>query len=273
MKEKLFFKSFKISNTEEREYMKKNKSRSDGYRDDCEDYDVLDEEDEEFEEDEESDEEDELIEEISDENEKIQNLDDDIVLEKESENNEESDDEFESDGYEDDYDLPDGLTREMSEERAGYVHLRHRDNLGRFSSPFQDPERKLDIEMNRKIDKFCREYSRKVLLPYNEKILLLRLVDDFSDREKLLDKKGFLNPKVNHFPRLPYHKVFLDFSNSHSHHLGRSAFSQFINRMVDKGFVKKIKHGHKLYLKISKGGLKRVFDFWEEYPGESWREP
>lgn len=167
----------------------------------------------------------------------------------------------------------DELIKEISEQRGSWVHLRYRDSLGRFSSPDTDSERKLDIEMDRKIEKFIRGYRKKIILPYNEKILLLRLVDDFRDREKIIDKKGFLNPKVNHFPRLPYLQVFLDFSKSHSRHLGRSAFSQFVSRMVDRGFVKKIKHGKKLYLKITKKGLGAVFQFWEEYRGESWREP
>lgn len=169
--------------------------------------------------------------------------------------------------------MDDELISEMSEERGGYVHIRYRDSKGRFASSVKDPERKLNIEMNRKIDNFLREYRRKVLLPYNEKILLLRLVDDFSNRDKILDKNGFLNPKVSHFKRLPYHKVFLDFSNTHRNHIGRSAFSQFIIRMEKKGLIRKIKHGKKLYLSITKRGLDAVYKFWEEYPGESWRNP
>ena len=174
----------------------------------------------------------------------------------------------EDDNWEDEEsDEEDELTKEMSEERGGYVYLRHRDGLGRFASPYTDTERKLVIEMGRKIDKFCRDYSRKVLLPYNEKILLLRLVDDFSDKEKILDKNGFINPKVFHFKRLLYHRVLLD------HPLKRSAFSLFISRMVDEGLVEKIKHGHKLYLRITKKGLDKVWVFYEEYRGESWRMP
>jgi hypothetical protein len=194
-----------------------------------------------------------------------------FYLNEEDENSEENE---ESDEYEDEiFDgiLDDELRSEMSEERGGYVHLRYRDTLGRFASPDTDPERLRDIEMDRKIEKFIRDCRKKIerSLSYNEKILLLRLVDDFKNNEKIFDKKGFINPKVSHFKRLPYHQVFLDFSNSHSRHLGRSAFSQFVGRMVDKGFVKKIKHGKKLYLKITKEGLEVVYRFWEEFSGES----
>ncbi len=146
-------------------------------------------------------------------------------------------------------------------------YLTYRDSLGRFASPNQSPERLKEIEADCKIRKFLREYKKKIQLGYNEKILLLRLVDDFRDRDKILDKHGFLNPKVNHFKRLPYHQVLMD------HPMKRSAFSQFINRMVDKGLIRKIKHGKKLYLKITKDGLDRVYRFWEEYSGESWRMP
>jgi len=159
------------------------------------------------------------------------------------------------------------LTLESSEEREGYVHLRYRDNLGRFASPVTDPERKQDIEMDRKIDKFLRNCQKKIELPYNEKILLLRLVDDFSDKDKILDKNGFINPKVFHFKRISYHQVLLD------HPLKKSAFSNFISRMILEGLVIKIRHGKKLYLKITEKGLDKVFRFWEEYHGESWRMP
>jgi len=182
-----------------------------------------------------------------------------------SEDDEEWDDEI--------CDEDDELTSEMSEERGGYVYLRYRDSLGRFASPVTDPERIRDIEMDRQIRKFEGEYRKQIELPYNVKILLLRLVDNFSESERLLDDKGFLNPKVSHFKRLPYHQVFLDFTEHHHRHLKRSAFSQFITRMENEGLVRKIKHGHKLYLKITQKGLDKVFPFLEEYPGESWRMP
>jgi len=197
----------------------------------------------------------------------------------EYDNDEEEEEDFEEDKESDEYEeifndiVDDDLILEGSEERGGYVYLRYRDKRGRFASPDIDSEIEKDKEIDRKIDKRIREYRKKISLPYNEKILLLRLVDDFSDREKLFNQKGFINPKVSHFKRVSYHRVFLDFSNSRCRHLGRSAFSQFINRMVDKGFVRKIKHGKKLYLKITKEGLEAVYRFWNEYPGESWRRP
>lgn len=159
------------------------------------------------------------------------------------------------------------LISEMSEERGGLVYLRYRDSNGRFASEVGDPEHISDLKMDRKIRKFCREYDKKIQLPYNEKVLLLRLVDDFRDREKFFDIDGFYDPKVSHFKRLLYHEVLKSCS------MKRSAFSQFVNRMVEEGVIAKIKHGHKLYLRITEKGLDKVFKFWEEYSGESWRDP
>lgn len=161
----------------------------------------------------------------------------------------------------------------MSETRGIYAHLRYRDNLGRFASLDTDPEHKLDIKANRKLDEFLRNYKKKIELSYNVKILLLRLVDDFRNQEQFYKDTGLYIPSISYFKRLHYHQVFLDFSNNHHYHLGRSAFNQFISRMVKEGLVVKIKHGHKLYLRITQKGLDKVFAFWEEYPGESWREP
>ena len=227
-------------------------------------YEVEDEWDEE-----ESDEEDEWEDEEDEDSEE----DEEPSEDREEETPEEENEEHPREEDEEFFDEEDDLISEASEERGGYIHLRYRDKLGRFASPDTDPERKSDIEMDRKINKFLRDYRKKVLLPYNEKILLLRMVDDFKDKEKITDEKGFLNPKIEHFPRLPYHQVFLDFSNSHSRHLKRSAFSLFVKRMIDEGLIEKIKHGKKLYLKITEKGLDRAFRFWQEYSGESWREP
>jgi len=55
--------------------------------------------------------------------------------------------------------------------------------------------------------------------------------------------------------------------------VGRSAFSQFIKKMVNKDLIKKIKHGKKTLSQNHKEGLDKVFRFWEEYPSESWHEP
>lgn len=160
-----------------------------------------------------------------------------------------------------------GLALESTEDRGGYVYLRYRDSLGRFASPDTDTERKLDIEANRKIDKFLRNYRKKIELSYNVKILLLRLVDDFRNREQLCKDGDFYIPSISHFKRLAYHELLK------SCPMKKSAFSQFITRMVKQGLIVKIKHGHKLYLRITRMGLDKVFAFWEEYPGESWREP
>jgi len=190
--------------------------------------------------------------------------------EDESEEDYSDDEEYGEEEYDDveDEDIEydnDGLTTE--EERGGYIYLRHRDSKGRFASEYRDPYREWEKRFDEKLRRIEREYRKKIDLPYNEKILLLRLVDDFKDRNKIVDEKGFLNPKIHHFKRISYHQILSD------HPMKKSTFSQFIMRMVDKGFVKKIKHGKKLYLKITQEGLEAIYKFLEEYPGESWRMP
>jgi hypothetical protein len=151
------------------------------------------------------------------------------------------------------------LILEPSEERDGYVHLRYRDKHGRFSNLYKDPEIEKEKEIDKNIDKFCKEYRKKVNLHVNERLLLLLLVNSFKDNIRIYDSNGFFNPKVSHFKRILYHQVLL------SHRLKRSAFSLFIKRMVEKGIVRNIRQGHKLYLKITKLGLKKIVDYYEEF--------
>lgn len=161
-----------------------------------------------------------------------------------------------------------GLARDYVNVRSGkngahlYGHLRYRDSLGCFASPIRNPNREMEILVDRKIKQFEKEYQKKIDLPFNEKVLLLRLVDDFKNT------RGPDARLVSQFPRLPYHLVLKCYPWK------RSMFSQFISRMIIKeGLVIKVKHGHKLYLRITKKGLDKVFRFWEEYPGESWHMP
>lgn len=200
--------------------------------------------------------------------------DEDEFEEEDDSGNEELPESDEKENYleDEESDEDDELISEMSEERGGYVYLRYRDSKGRFTSEFRDPERTLYLEMDRKIKKFCREYDRKIQLPFNEKVLLLRLVDDFRERKHFYkDKDGIETDDpffpLSQFKRLLYHEVLKDCK------MKRSAFSLFINRMVEKGLIVKYKVGKKLYLKITKEGLDKAYAFWEEYPGETWRFP
>ena len=166
----------------------------------------------------------------------------------------------------------DELIEEYYEETDGYIYPRYRDDKGRFASEFYNPDREFDKKFNKRLKQVEKEYREKIFFKRNVKILLLQLVDDFSEHKYFeIDKDGFETGypvfPLKQFKRKLYHDVLL------GHPLKRSAFSQFVNRMVDDGLIVKIMHGHKLYLRITKEGFDKIYRFWCEYPGESWRMP
>ena len=196
----------------------------------------------------------------------MQNEDEDDLEDEFLEEDKES---FEEDEFEEE---ENGLTTEITGGILGYGYLRHRDKKGRFASEFRDPERKKDIEADRVIKKFVRDYRKKVDLKRNVKVILLQLVDDFKEHKYFeKDKDGFetVYPvfPLKQFKRKPYHEILL------GHPLKKSAFSTFVSKMVNEGLIEKIRHGKKLYLRITQKGLDNIWAFYEEYPGETWCMP
>jgi len=186
----------------------------------------------------------------------------DEFLEEDKESLEE--DEFEED--------ENRLTTEITGGVLGYGYLRYRDKKGRFASEFRDTECEKYLEANRVINKFVRDYQKKVDLKRNVKVILLQLVDDFKEHKYFeKDKDGFETDSpyflLRQFKRIPYHEILL------GHLLKKSAFSTFVSKMVNEGLIEKIRHGKKLYLRITQKGLDKVWAFYEEYPGETWRMP
>ena len=189
--------------------------------------------------------------------------------EDESEYDEDEYDEFEYDDEDEhengsDNKTPEGYSVELTGGSFGY--LRYRDeHTGRFANPYEsiDPEiekeRQIEREADRKLNKFLKNYRKKVNLPHSESRLLLILVNRFENNNRIYDSKGYMNPKICHFKRMSYHKVLLDCG------LKRSCFCLLVKRLVEKNYIRKIQHGRKLYLKITELGLKKIYDYYEEF--------
>lgn len=150
-----------------------------------------------------------------------------------------------------------------------------RDSFGRFAPPMNEE----DLDKYNRAEKRLREIEKKskkeARLLRHESNLLLLLVDNFEETYDFEMDKYKIND-IRRYKRKPYHEILL------KHHVcfnnlveskeipgkmlpsnsSKVTFSRLVNRLEKIGWIRKIKHGKHLYIKITESGLKKV---WAHY--------
>ena len=146
-----------------------------------------------------------------------------------------------------------------------------RDCFGRYCPIMDQDELENHNIISKRMRDFEREKKKQARLTHNESNLLYQLVNFFKDPYyPELETEPYYN--VKRFKRKPYHEILMNHPLAHNRQteskitherkapngIARASFSRFINRVTARGWIRKIKHGKHLYLKITKLGLDKI---------------
>ena len=146
-----------------------------------------------------------------------------------------------------------------------------RDCFGRYCPIMGQDELENHNMIIKRIRDLERDKKKQARLTHNESNLLYQLVNFFNDPyyPELETEPCY---SVKQFKRKPYHEILMSHPLAHNRQaeskitnerkvlnsIARASFSRFINRVAAMGWVRKIKHGKHLYLKITKSGLDKI---------------
>ena len=144
-----------------------------------------------------------------------------------------------------------------------------RDSSGRFA-PVMDSEQLKEYSRIttaiRELDKQTRKEAH--LLRFESQLLYLLV--DFFEKPYVKEAERYSYYDLRRFPRKRYHDILLVHPVSRNRlvpspsgitqpsNVACASFCILINRLEQKGWIRRVKDGRKLYLKITQTGMKKI---------------
>jgi hypothetical protein len=146
-----------------------------------------------------------------------------------------------------------------------------RDSSGRFAPVMTTEELKRYSEMTIRMREIEKQARRNAHMLNFESQLLYLLVDHF-EKPYIREIERYSQFDLRRFPRKRYHDVLMVHPVSRNRlipsqstpgltqpsSVACASFCTLINRLEKKGWVRRIKDGRKLYLKITQAGLEKI---------------
>jgi predicted transcriptional regulator len=172
------------------------------------------------------------------------------------------------------------VEKKMAVESTETQTYGNRDPLGRFTSVDDKDKKQIKREndFNFRLREIERRRKKSVHMLWFESKLLYILVDNFEKPYNPdLDIYKFYD--IRRFKRKKYHDVLMDHPICRNRlspsfktpglvqpsNVASASFCTLIKRLEQKGWIRRIKDGKKLYLKITEDGLAKIRAHYEYY--------
>ena len=145
------------------------------------------------------------------------------------------------------------------------------DSSGRYAPVMEDEELKRYGELTKAMRQMDRDKRKEAYMSRYVSELLYLLVD-FFEKPYVKEAERYSYYDLRRFPRKRYHDVLMVHPVSRNRlmpsqstpgltqpsNVACASFCTLINRLEKKGWVRRIKDGRKLYLKITQVGLEKI---------------